>query len=101
MTRSASIRADSAPADRRTGAPFSPVSSSSRGGSHSATVRPAVGDPSSLTATTSRPTSRVAKAAGSATVADASTIVGRAPYRAQTRSRRRSRSATCEPNSPR
>ena len=78
-TRSASIRAASAPAARRTGAPFSPVSSGSSGGSQSAIVRPAVGEPSSVTARTARPVSRDAKAAGSATVAEASTSVGPAP----------------------
>ena len=44
-TRSASRPAASAPADRRTGAPFSPVSSVSSGGSHSAKVRPALRRP--------------------------------------------------------
>ena len=78
-TRSASIRAVSAPADRRTGAPFSPVTSASSGGSHNATVRPAAGEPSSVTAATSRPVSREADAAGSDTVADASTNVGCEP----------------------
>ena len=48
-----------------------------------------------------RPVSRDANSAGSATVAEASTIVGRAPYRAQIRSSRRSSSATCEPKTPR
>ena len=40
------------------GAPFSPMSSGSSGGSHRARVRPALGDPSSLTATTGRPVRR-------------------------------------------
>jgi hypothetical protein len=95
------MRPASEPAERRTGAPFSPESSGSSGGSHRATVRPAAGEPSSLTATTSRPVRRSAKPAGSATVAEASTSVGRAPYRAQMRSSRRSSRATCDPNSPR
>jgi hypothetical protein len=60
-----------------------------------------VGEPSSVTAATSRPVSLRANAAGSATVADASTSVGREPYRAQIRSRRRSSSATCDPKTPR
>jgi hypothetical protein len=77
------------------------VSSGSSGGSQSAIVRPAPGEPSSVTAATDRPVSRDANSAGSATVAEASTIVGRAPYRAQIRSSRRSNSATCEPKTPR
>ena len=73
------MRAASVPAGRRTGAPFSPVSSGSNGGSHSATVRPALGEPSSVTATTVRPVSRAANAEGVATVAEASTSVGAEP----------------------
>jgi hypothetical protein len=73
------MRDASAPADRRTGAPFSPVSSGISGGSQSATVRLAAGEPSTVTAVTTRPVSRLANASGSATVADASTSVGREP----------------------
>jgi hypothetical protein len=42
-------------------------------------VAPGRGEPSKVTASTGAPTSRVAAAAGSATVADASTNTGSAP----------------------
>ncbi len=78
-TRSARIRDVSAPAERRTGAPFSPVSSSSSGGSQSATVRAPRGDASSVTASQGTPVSREANEAGEAVVAEASTNTGEAP----------------------
>ena len=53
--RSAITRAASAPAERRTGAPFSPVMSVRSAGSHSATVRAPCGEPSSVTSTTRLP----------------------------------------------
>ena len=53
-TRSASSPAASAAADRRSGAPCSPVRSVS-GGSHSANVAPGRGEPSSVTAVDRRP----------------------------------------------
>ncbi len=77
-TRSASRSAISAVAERRTGAPCSP-SSEVNGGSQSASATWPRGDPSSVTASTSSPVSRVAETAGSATVADASTKVGEEP----------------------
>ncbi len=77
-TRSVSRSATSLAAERRTGAPFSP-SPGTNGGSHSASaVRPR-GEPSSVTAVTSRPVSRPADTSGSATVAEARTKVGCAP----------------------
>ena len=63
---------------RRTGAPCSPASSVS-GGSHSASDTVPRGDPSSVTARTGSPVSRLADTVGSATVAEASTNVGAAP----------------------
>ena len=74
-TRSASSRAASAPAARRTGASCSPRSAVS-GGSHSANVRAPCGEASSVTAVDRQPDSRDADAAGSATVAEASTKTG-------------------------
>ncbi len=73
------MRAASVPAARRTGAPFSPVTCSSSGGSHSATVRGPCGEPSSVTSRQGAPTSRDAAAPGSAVVAEARTKTGRAP----------------------
>ena len=87
-------------ADRRSGAPCSPVRSVS-GGSQRANVAPGRGEPSSVTASTGAPTSRVAAAAGSATVADARMNTGSAPYRRQIRRSRRSTCPTWEPNTPR
>ncbi len=45
-------RAASDPAERRTGAPFSPEMSVRRAGSHNATVLAPCGDPSAVTSTT-------------------------------------------------
>ena len=59
------VRHGSAAADRRSGAPCSPVESVS-GGSQRANVAPGRGEPSSVTATTGSPTSREAAPAGSA-----------------------------------
>ncbi len=99
-TRSVSRSATSLVADRRTGAPFSPTPGT-KGGSHSASaVRPR-GEPSSVTAMTSSPVSRPADTSGSATVAEASTKVGWAPYSAATRRSRRRIWATWAPNTPR
>src|SRR3954467_6686603 len=78
-TRSARIRDVSAPAERRTGAPFSPVSSSSNGGSHHATARAPRGEASSVTARQDTPVNREANEAGEAVVAEASTKTGEAP----------------------
>ena len=50
--RSAITLAASAPAERRTGAPFSPTRSVRSAGSHSATVRAPCGEPSSVTSMT-------------------------------------------------
>jgi hypothetical protein len=54
-----------------------------------------------VTATHGTPESRDADAAGSDTVAEASTNTGSAPYLAATRRSLRSSSATCDPNTPR
>ena len=88
-------------ADRRTGAPCSPAYEGISGGSHSANSVAPRGEASSETLMTGRPVSRSADTSGSLEVADASTNVGDAPYRAQTRRSRRSTCATCEPNTPR
>lgn len=102
VTRSAITRAASAPAERRTAAPFSPVTPApSSGGSQSATVRDPCGDPSEVTATHGAPMSFSAVAAGSAVVAEHSTNTGSAPYRCASRRSRRSTSATCDPKTPR
>ena len=98
--RSATSRAASAPAARRTGAEFSPRSAVS-GGSHSAKVRLPRGLRSSATTSHGSPVNRSAAAPGSAEVAEASTNTGEAPYFAQIRRSRRSTSATFEPNTPR
>ena len=74
--RSAITRAASAPAERRTGAPFSPTMSSRSAGSHSATVRAPCGEPSSVTSATVWPMSSDAVAAGCAVVALAKITVG-------------------------
>ena len=73
------MSAASVTAGLRTGAPFSPVRSGSRPGSHRAMVRSPTGAPSSSTASTGSPISRAACAAGSAVVAEANTTVGSAP----------------------
>ena len=99
-TRSASRSAVSDDAARRTGAPCSPVREVN-GGSQSATATWPRGEPSSTTGTKSRPVSRWAWTSGSATVAEASTNVGWAPYAAHTRRSRRSTWATWAPNTPR
>ena len=75
-TRSASRSATSAVAARRTGAPFSPAYDVN-GGSHSPSETWPRAEVSSVTASTSRPVSRPAETAGSATVAEARTKVGR------------------------
>ncbi len=75
-TRSAIILAASAPAERRTGAPFSPSRSVRSSGSHSATVRAPCGDPSSVTAATVCPISSAAVSPGAAVVALAKITVG-------------------------
>jgi hypothetical protein len=54
-----------------------------------------------VTSATSNPVSRLAEAAGAATVADARMNVGSAPYDAQIRRSRRNTCATWEPNTPR
>ncbi len=103
-TASASRSAVSISAERRTGAASATPSASkpgSGGGSHSANVTPARGDPSSVTASTGRPVSRPAVVAGSPAVAEARMNVGADPYRAQMRRSRSSTCATCEPNTPR
>jgi hypothetical protein len=99
-TRSASRSAVSEEAARRTGASFSPVYDVN-GGSQSASARLPRGEQSSVTASMSSPVSRRPETSGSATVAEASTNVGEAPYDAQTRRRRRSTWETCAPNTPR
>ena len=76
------------------------------GGSHSANVSGTRGEPSSVTAITSRPVSSRAPAAGSAIVAEASTKTGAIwPSSglccAATRRSLRSTCATCEPKTPR
>ncbi len=71
------------------------------GGSHSASDTSPRGEPSSVTARTASPVSRAADTSGSATVAEASTNVGVAPYAAQTRRSRRRICATWAPNTPR
>ena len=68
-TRSAIRRAASLPADRLTGAPFSPVRSVRSAGSHSATVRAPCGEPSSVTSSTGWPMSSAAVAPGADVVA--------------------------------
>ena len=75
-TRSASRSAVSDDAARRTGAPFSPVNDVS-GGSHSTSDTSPRGESSPVIASTSSPVSRPAATSGSATVAEASTNVGR------------------------
>ena len=100
MTRSVSRSATSLAAERRTGAPFSPCPGTN-GGSHSARASRPRGDPSSVTAVTSSPVSRPAETSGSATVAEASTKVGSAPYSAATRRSRRMIWATWAPKTPR
>ena len=82
--RSAITRAASAPAERRTGAPFSPTMSSRNAGSHSATVRAPCGDPSSVTSATVCPISSEAVAAGDAVVALAKITVGAEPSSGRT-----------------
>ena len=62
--RSAITRAASAPAERRTGAPFSPTRSARSAGSHSATVRAPCGEPSSVTSATVCPISSAAVSPG-------------------------------------
>ena len=57
-TRSAIIRAASAGADRRTGAPSSPSACGIAAGSHSTKSAPGRGAPSSVTARTGRPSNR-------------------------------------------
>jgi len=99
--RSAITRAASAPAERRTGAPFSPVRSARKAGSHNATVRGPWGEPSSMTSSTGRPMSSAAVAPGESVVALAKITVGRAEYRSHSRSSRRSTIATFEPKTPR
>ncbi len=99
--RSAITREASAPAERRTGAPFSPTRSGSRAGSHSATVRPPCGEPSSVTAATVCPISSEAVSAGAAVVALAKITVGDPEYRSHRRSSRRSTRATFDPKMPR
>ena len=76
--RSAITRAASAPADRRTGAPCSPVRSARNAGSHNATVRAPWGEPSSTTSSTGWPMSSVAVAPGESVVALAKITVGAA-----------------------
>ena len=99
------IRAASLPAERRTGAPFSPTTSVRSGGSHRATVRVPWGEPSSVTSTTVSPISSLAVDPGDAVVALAKMTVG--PARpdgeccSHNRSNRRSTMATLEPNIPR
>ena len=73
-TAAASQVADSVLALRRR-----PVVSSSSGGSQRANETGPRGEPSSVTASTGRPTSRVASSAGFPRVAEASTKVGLAP----------------------
>ena len=75
-TRSAIILAASAPAERRTGAPFSPCRSVRNSGSHSAMVRAPCGEPSAVTSRTGRPMSSAAVAPGAAVVALAKITVG-------------------------
>ncbi len=75
-TRSAITRAASAPAERRTGAPFSPVRSARSAGSHNATVRAPWGEPSSVTSSTGSPMSSAAVAPGESVVALAKITVG-------------------------
>ena len=99
-TRSASRSATSDDAARRTGAPFSPACEV-KGGSHSSSDTCPRGESSRVSATTSSPVSRDAVTSGSATVAEASTNVGWAPYIAHTRRSRRSTWETCAPNTPR
>ena len=60
-----------------------------------------LGDASSRTASTGKPSSRSADTSGSETVADAKMNVGVEPYFAQTRRSRRSTAATCDPKTPR
>ena len=104
-TRSANIRAASAPAERRTGAPFSPRRSVRNAGSHNAIVRAPCGDPSTTTSSTGRPISSAAVAPGAAVVALAKiTVVAAEPgerYRSHSRSSRRRIIATFEPKTPR
>lgn len=106
LTASASSPADSASADRRTGeasatpeavAGSARVCPSSSGGSHSTKLTAPRGAASSVTAVTGNPVSRAAVPAGSPVVAEASRNTG-APA---SRRSRRSRWATCEPNTPR
>ena len=99
-TRSASRSATSDDAARRTGAPFSPAYDV-KGGSHSSSETRPRGESSRVSATTSRPVRRDAVTSGSATVAEASTKVGCAPYIAHTRRSRRSTWETCAPKTPR
>ncbi|CAB4917700.1 unannotated protein [freshwater metagenome] len=73
------MRDASAPADLRTGAPFSPVISLSSGGSQSATVRAPWGEPSSVISSQGAPMSRPAARPGSEVVALARTNTGDAP----------------------
>ena len=96
-----SREAASAPAERRTGAPFSPTKSVRNAGSHSATVRAPCGEPSSVTSSTVCPINSEAVAAGDAVVALAKMTVGAAEYRVHNRIRRRSTNATFEPKTPR
>ena len=104
-TNSAIIRAASAPAERRTGAPFSPRMSSRSSGSQSAMVREPCGEPSWVTSATGRPISSAAVAPGDAVVALAKMTVGPAVpgelYRAAKRSNRRRTMATLDPKIPR
>jgi hypothetical protein len=99
--------AASAPAERLTGAPFSPTASWRKAGSHSATVRAPCGDPSSVTSATVCPINSDAVAAGDAVVALAKITVGpedpeEVPeYLSHNRSSRRSTIATLEPKMPR
>ncbi|CKR87174.1 Uncharacterised protein [Mycobacterium tuberculosis] len=74
--RSAITRAASAPAERRTGAPCSPITSDRSAGSHNATVRAPRGEPSSVTSTTGWPIRSAAVAPGEAVVALAKITVG-------------------------
>ena len=105
IIKSAITRAASAPAERRTGAPFSPSRSVRSAGSQSATVRPPCGEPSSVTSTTAWPSSSEAVAAGEDAVALARITVGPeespAEYLAHSRISRRSTSATLDPKIPR
>ena len=87
-------------AARRTGAPFSPAWEVKGGSQSSSETRPR-GESSRVRATTSSPVSRDAVTSGWATVAEASTNVGCAPYIAHTRRSRLSTWETCAPNTPR